>query len=106
MKEHTLPTIDRNGFEFVNAVELNAAHPDSFWIPDEDRRTTLEAGDIVKLVFAFGPEEGTERMWVKVTGRSGELYEGEVNNFPVSDRVAVEERVVFGAEHVIDVSDE
>lgn len=103
-----LATYDADGFELDDGESLHAAAPDTFAIPDAERRRDLRAGDVVKLVFRMR-QDGTdapsvERMWVKVAEVRDALYAGTLDNDPVGDvRIRAGDRVVFEARHVIDV---
>jgi len=50
-------TIEENGWTLVSAEELHAAYPDTFQIPSRDKRTSLSAGDGVKLLFDIETKE-------------------------------------------------
>jgi hypothetical protein len=67
----------------LDAVEQNAAHPRSFFIPSAEVREGLAPGDRVKLVFVERRDDGGERMWVTVTERTSDGgYVGRLDNDP------------------------
>lgn len=92
-------------YTLLDGEARNREYPDTFEIPSEAQRTTLVAGDLVKLCFKPGgpPFEGGERMWVMVTevvtrGR----YVGSLDNDPVVIQgLDLGDRVEFEAKHVI-----
>lgn len=92
----------------LDAVEQNARHPRSFFIPPPQVREGLTVGDLVKLVFLTGDEDGGERMWVTVTERTADgTYVGRLDNEPiVVTELQVGARIEFGPRHVIAVHDE
>ena len=38
-------------FTFVDGVEMNRNHPDTFHIPDADEKAAIKVGDFVKIGF-------------------------------------------------------
>ncbi|UDN27286.1 toll/interleukin-1 receptor domain-containing protein [Aeromonas caviae] len=115
--ELRLPTIDLDGYELRSGLAQHHRTPETFHMPREDERQTLNVGDIVKLIFIIAvtadPEDpdddGTfgERMWVIVKGRIGPYYIGNLNNMPLTsgeqDNLTFEDEVIFLPEHVIDI---
>lgn len=45
------PDIEVDGWCLEDGEALHREAPDTFWIPDLERRETLKPGDLVKLVF-------------------------------------------------------
>lgn len=115
--ELRLPTIDLDGYELRSGLAQHHRTPETFYMPREDERQTLNVGDIVKLIFIIAvtadPEDpdddGTfgERMWVIVKGRIGPYYIGNLNNMPLTsgeqENLTFEDEVIFLPEHVIDI---
>lgn len=109
------PTPDVNGriqvaegvwYSLDDAEERNRQSPDTFKIPTRDARDNLEAGHIVKLLFAINVDgdETVERMWVIVERRDGGGYLGRLDNQPAStDKMPPGMAVRFQARHVIDI---
>lgn len=112
-----LPTLDIEHWHLASGVARNDLYPDTFWIPDEATRRTLEPGDIVKLMFecVYEPDseeahddmfEG-ERMWVEVTGTDGPYFRGLLRNSPICagdwHELDFGSDITFLPEHVIDV---
>ncbi len=116
--ELRLSTIDLDGYELRSGLAQHHRTPETFYMPEEEERQTLEEGDIVKLIFIIeippDPEDpdddGTfgERMWVIVTGRIGPYYIGTLNNVPATAgeqyNLFFEDEVIFLPEHVIDIT--
>lgn len=106
-----LPSVDKDGYELVSGEEMNRLYPETFSIPPLSQRSTMRPGRSVKLIFQFEvPDsdgtlgEATERMWVTVVGRVGEMYVGELDNDPrCTQTVKSGARFNFLAEHIIDV---
>lgn len=65
-----LPTYEADHYELDNGEDIHREYPESFWIPDRDKRESLQLGDLVKLIFrmeetAGSKEVSVERMWVQ-----------------------------------------
>ncbi|MCQ2994088.1 DUF2314 domain-containing protein [Pseudomonas syringae] len=109
--EATLADIDRDGWELDDAEAIHNEHPTSFWIPPRDARNSLQAQQLVKLIFRIvttderGAEEvSVERMWVIVKDRVGDLYIGQLDNDPYcTDEIQAGMEVCFLPNHVIDI---
>jgi hypothetical protein len=82
------------------------AAPYTFTLPLAEEIAALAPGDDVKLIFRGEPRGrwGAERMWVRITARDGEAFEGTLNNTP-SDlpQIALGAAVRFEGWHVIDI---
>ena len=112
-----LPTLERNFWQLASGEKANAEHPDTFWIPEKERRENLKRGDAAKLIFELEAEHedtgaieiGRERMWVIVAEKIGNTYIGILDNQPAmiepADNVYLRfgAEVPFTAEHVIDI---
>lgn len=115
--ELRLATIDLDGYELRSGLAQHHRTPETFYMPTEQERQTLEERDIAKLIFIIevspDPEDpdddGTfgERMWVIVTGRIGPYYIGTLNNVPVTageqENLFLDDEIIFLPEHVIDI---
>ena len=86
-------------YELVDAEERHAANPDTFEIPSDEVKEALTVGDVVKLIF-----DGSERMWVCITSRSGNRFHGWLDNTPyVVVGLNYKDPIEFEARHIIDV---
>ena len=88
---------------------LHSEHPDTFWIPERNRRETLRDDDLVKLVFKIsdGKRSQTERMWVIIKKVEGARYTGTLDNDPYcTDGIKAGMEVTFEARLVIDIYEE
>lgn len=100
-------------WDLVSGVVKNELHPETFSIPTEASRRTLDHGDFVKLYFNYAHPENEEeqfageRMWVEVTSSIGPYYVGKLSNQPActSDWHDLDygSSIVFLPEHVISV---
>ncbi|GGR77791.1 hypothetical protein [Deinococcus sedimenti] len=108
------PEYERDGFELLSAEERHAAHPDTFWIPTLQVRSSLQRGQAAKLLFDIlfqengRPMLGTERMWVIVSRQEGNVYVGVLDSTPhtaCGDSLRPGVEVPFLPEHVCDVGD-
>lgn len=77
-------------------------------IPRLEIRTSLKDGYFVKLAFKSDTlQNGTdlERLWVEVTGRTGQTYTGVIRSSPAFLKDLIPgDPVLFSQEHVADVS--
>lgn len=71
MRESTIP--------FINAIEKNKEHPETFHIPALEEILAVKVGDNVKIANAGSC---SERFWVQVTSidPKNEVIKGTVNN--------------------------
>lgn len=98
--------------EFVNGVEQNNLHPDTFRIPSGEEKAALEVGDYVKLGFrvpagASKDEDVSwikvERMWVNITELKPQL-KGRLDNTPVvAGYIKDGDIVAFTPAHILDI---
>lgn len=76
----------KSEFYLENAAQKNHEFPRTFMIPSKDEINALKIGDLIKLIFVFNTplENGcnAERMWVKITDISNDLFTGTLNNDP------------------------
>jgi hypothetical protein len=108
-----LARLETDNWELESAVRRHRSAPSTFWIPSEDRRRTLRVGRAAKLIFKIrvfdesgNAEVVSERMWVYITGREGEAYEGRLQNQSEATPDFRPGTVVrFLAEHVADIDD-
>jgi hypothetical protein len=105
-------------WQLRSGEEAHRSNPATFWIPPLAERQGLERGQAAKLIFELeGIEEDgsvgvmSERMWVIVAERVGDLFVGVLDNQPafieITDSVYLRfgAEVPFGPEHVIDISE-
>lgn len=102
-------------WELQSGVVRNEQHPDTFWIPDEAIRRSLEIGDFVKVMFEYTHPEAYddddmfagERMWVEVVDLNGPYFIGKLRNRPICTSewhdLDFDSEITFLPEHVIDV---
>lgn len=81
-------------------------YPYTFWKPSEQLVALLEPGNLAKLIFAFRSDDPqaprAERMWVQITARADDRFEGVLANQPRHIRDLAEGAVVrFEARHII-----
>ena len=112
-----LATMDLDGWELRSGLAQHHRSPQTFEMPSERERRTLEKGDIVKLMFDIRlpvedksdtePSGLIERMWVIVTGKVGPYYLGKLDNVPLTsdeqENLGSGDEVIFLPEHVIDI---
>ena len=112
MQIHKDTTFATHGWELESAVERNREHPETFPIPSDRERQSLEFGDRVKLLFLFQifdesyPEGivSCERMWATVIDSSdGELI-GLLESAPrSSDVLRPDDAFWLHPSHVCDI---
>jgi len=89
-----------------SGVKFHRMNPDTFWIPDVDRKDSIQPGNKVRLIFRLRDDWG-ERMWVQVTNvkRNGKFV-GVLANEPVGiPRLYAGDRIKFNRDAVIDIVD-
>jgi hypothetical protein len=107
------PDIAVDGWCLEDGEAYHLEAPDTFWIPDRDRRENLQPGDFAKLIFRISvdnPEQpdAVERMWVLVRERVTGGYLGVLDNDP--DAIAENDEfwsgveLPFAARHVININ--
>src|SRR5262249_48669827 len=84
-----LMNFNLDGWALISAEDLNASHPDTFQIPEREKRESLAPGDAAKLLFDIETREegrvvdrGVDRMWVIVKGRTEGAFIGVLDNDP------------------------
>jgi uncharacterized protein YegJ (DUF2314 family) len=108
-----LASFEHDYWQLDSGITRHREAPDTFWIPDEAAREAVTKGDLVKLIFEYDLEPTvddaftSERMWVEITDRIDQFYIGSLDNEPRVARerhgLALGSRVVFLAEHIIDI---
>jgi len=86
-----------------------AAYPYTFWKPSPALIEKLKPGDFVKLIFLLEdpePEDpNAERMWVEITERNKDRFQGTLDNQPAYISGLEEGAPIeFEAIHIIDAS--
>jgi len=108
-----LAELERDGWELDDAELIAREHSATFWLPERERRESLQPGNTVKLIFRIrtaseaGAEEiHVERIWVTTERGEGGFYHGKLDNDPLCTpdmRAGV--AVTFLPRHVIDIWD-
>ena len=107
-----LPSYKLDHYELDNGEEIHREYSDSFWIPEKEKRESLQVGDVVKLIFRMEEEKGSEdisveRMWVEITDVKLPYYKGNLDNDPSgSNCVFCGQSVVFNPCHIIDIHED
>ena len=87
-------------YQLIDAEKRHKQNSESFWIPSLEERQDIDVGQWVKLIFKG--KEGTERMWVKVTGG----LVGTLDNDPVLLPLSHGDTVTFEYKHIIEILDD
>lgn len=106
-----LPSMERDRFELLNAVEWNRRHPATYLIPEAAERAGLQRGDLVRLTFNIRVSKmrkATERIWVIIDRKIGDYFVGVVDNdseFYLSHNLVKRgDEVAFRPEQVCNIS--
>lgn len=95
------------GFDLDDPRPIAKASPYTYYLPPIDHVAAVASGDLVKLIFrtTIGKHVyEAERMWVEVTNRSGENFEGLLKNEPFDmPHLQFDDPVTFKAFNVIDI---
>ncbi len=86
-----------------SGVERNREYPETFEIPDEEAKQTIEPGVVVKLLFEMR-DGWAERMWVEVVAVKRRHTLGTLTNQPIGiPRLDYGDRVKFKRDHIIEI---
>jgi hypothetical protein len=109
-------SLDKDYWELRSAEDESHKHPDTFHIPPQPARCSLQHGDAAKLIFDIEgeDEDGTviiqgERMWVIVSEVGEGYYIGILDDEPALIETGDDVYLCFGAEvpfraeHIIDI---
>jgi hypothetical protein len=90
-------------YSLLDGVDMHRRNPMTFWIPSDSQKAAVKPGDYVKLAFMEGSHP-TERMWVMVTKRQGDDFEGYLDNDPaLLTSIKWQDIVVFNSRHIINL---
>jgi hypothetical protein len=96
-------------WSLADGAERNGQHPDSFLIPSESARHSLEPGDVVRQCFEYEYDDcddiGGERMWVEITSVEDSNYVGILRSHTLfaDDEIHFGQQITFLPKHVIDI---
>jgi hypothetical protein len=109
------PNFEIDGWCLEDGEAYHADAPETFWLPERQRRESLQPGDIAKLIFRISVDNSeenvaVERMWVLVRERtSGGGYLGILDNEPdaiaENDEFWLGTELPFSAKHVINIQE-
>lgn len=107
------PDLEFDGWCLEDGEAHYRAAPDTFWIPELEKRQDLVTGDYAKLIFRISLEDdpngrsSIERMWVVVRERIDGGYLGVLDNKPdaieENDELWLGTELPFAPGHVIDI---
>lgn len=105
------PVLVKPGITFyLEDAEVRAReHPGSFFIPSAEERSSIQPGQIVKLIFVIEtPDEvQAERMWVITKRLENGRYIGVLDNQPATtEAIAPGMEVAFEPRHVIAIHEQ
>lgn len=93
-------------YEIEDPRPIYDKSPYTFFLPSDDRISSVELGDLVKIIFRGLPvskEYGAERMWVKITSIHGSNLIGTLDNDPIDiPQLKCGDEVQFEFFHIID----
>lgn len=87
----------------VDGIQMNADNPETFDIPTNEDIDNLTIGSHVKV--GFKSDNGTERMWVKLTNEvDGNTVNGVLDNDPVLvEDIECGDLIQFERKHIIGI---
>jgi hypothetical protein len=93
----------------TDAAQSQRSFPYTFFKPSRVTSDTLAVGDQVKLIFEFDNPDpdgwSAERMWVTITGRDGDRFQGVLDNEPAQlTGLVLGDPVEFEERHIIQTS--
>jgi len=92
---------------YLDGVAHSEKHPDTFHIPSDKVKAKIEKGYWVKVGFVH-PKGNTERLWVYVIERLGDLIRGTIDNDPVlfaKSSLECGQIVTLTVDHVLGILD-
>lgn len=108
------PDFELDGWCLEDGEAYHAEAPETFWLPDRQRRESLQPGDLAKLIFRISVDNAdtnvaVERMWVLVRERTWVGYLGILDNEPdaiaENDEFWLGTELPFLAKHVINIEE-
>ncbi|WP_428681086.1 hypothetical protein [Sphingopyxis sp.] len=108
------PDFEIDGWCLEDGEARHADAPETFWLPEQQRREGLQPGDFAKLIFRISVDNATEsvaveRMWVLVRERTSRGYLGVLDNEPdaiaKNDEFWLGTELPFSAKHVINIQE-
>lgn len=108
------PDFEIDGWCLEDGEAYHAEAPETFWLPERQRRENLQPGDLAKLIFRISidsPDENVavERMWVLVRERTSAGYLGILDNEPdaiaENDEFWLGTELPFSAKHIINIQE-
>ncbi|WP_018694518.1 hypothetical protein [Algicola sagamiensis] len=111
-----IPTLEEDFWTLRSGEKCHNENPDSFWIPELEKRESLKVGDAAKLIFDIEgyDEDGNieimgERIYVVISEVIGDFYIGILDSQPAcldpedDFYLGLGVEVPFKAEHIIDI---
>lgn len=103
------PHFETDGWCLEDGEARHAEAPETFWIPDRQRRECLEAGDLAKLIFRIGVDNADESVAFERMERTADGYLGVLDNEPgtiaENDEFWLGSELPFSAKHVINIKE-
>lgn len=90
-------------YRLGDALQRHLAAPRTFHIPTVSTIEALGPGDTVKLLFQDSDGGCEERMWVIVTKRDGDEWEGTLDNDPIDLLLEHGQIIHFQTRHIASV---
>ena len=112
-----LASFENDYWELKNGEKCHEKTPDTFWIPDLQKRKSLKRGDAAKLIFDIECDDNgkiiiqAERIFVIVSEVIGNKYIGILDSLPACIETGQNDvylcfgaEIPFSHEHVIDIA--
>lgn len=99
-------------YKLLDAVARNKETKGQFGLPHKKEVASVDAGNLVKLVFLFKPTKKhphieAERMWVKVIKKTPKTFVGVLDNTPfITKSIKLGDKVRFRPKNIIQVWNE
>lgn len=91
-------------YTLIDGEAMHKVHPRTFQIPSLLDKARVTVGDHVKLGFGEDGQLHNERMWVRVTKRDGDKFEGYLDNDPAFlTSIKWKDVVKFNSRHIINL---
>jgi len=83
--------------KLINAVEMNHQYPSTFYLPPQKKVANVKKGSVVKV------SNATERFWVSVMKRTGNVVIGKINNHLFGQNLKKGDIIKFYLDNVCDI---
>lgn len=90
-------------YTFIDGVEMNKKHPDTFEIPTQEELNSIKVGDSIKIGIRY-PSGGGERFWTEIVEILDTGFKVRVDNDLLTDEpVGYNDVIEIEKRHVLSI---